>query len=57
MVKNLSADLGYLSSITDSEKSHGGENGMLSSVLAWKIPWIEESGGLQSRGLQRIGHD
>ena len=28
-----------------------------SSVLAWKIPWTEEPGGLQSMGLQRIGHD
>jgi len=27
-----------------------------SSVLAWKIPWIEEPGGLQSIGLQRIRH-
>ena len=28
-----------------------------SSILAWKIPWMEESGGLQSVGLQRVGHD
>ena len=28
-----------------------------SSILAWKIPWIEESGGLQSMGLQRTGHN
>ena len=28
-----------------------------SSVLAWKIPWTEESGGLQSKGLQRAGHN
>ena len=27
-----------------------------SSTLAWKIPWTEEAGGLQSMGLQRIGH-
>ena len=27
------------------------------SILAWKIPWIEESGGLQFMGLQRVGHD
>ena len=26
-----------------------------SSILAWKIPWTEEPGGLQSEGLQRIG--
>ena len=28
-----------------------------SSTLAWKIPWTEEPGGLQSMGSQRIRHD
>ena len=28
-----------------------------SSILAWRIPCTEEPGGLQSRGLQRVGHD
>ena len=28
-----------------------------SSMLAWKIPWAEEPGGLHSKGLQRVGHD
>ena len=28
-----------------------------SSILAWKIPWTEESGGSQSMGLQRMGHN
>ena len=28
-----------------------------SSILAWEIPWAEEPGGLQSMGLQRVGHD
>ena len=28
-----------------------------SSTLAWKIPWMEEAGGLQSMGLRRVGHD
>ena len=28
-----------------------------SSILAWKIPWTEEPGGLQSMGLQKVGHD
>ena len=28
-----------------------------SSILAWKIPWMEEPGGLQSTGSQRVGHD
>ena len=29
----------------------------LHSILAWKIPWTEEPGGLQSMGLLRVGHD
>ena len=35
------------------------EKGMAthSSILACGIPWIEELGGLQSMGLQRVGHD
>ena len=28
-----------------------------SSMLAWKIPWTEEPGRLQSMGSQRVGHD
>ena len=28
-----------------------------SSILAWRIPWTEEPGGLQSTGSQRVGHD
>ena len=28
-----------------------------SITLAWEIPWTEEPGGLQSMGLQRVGHD
>ena len=35
------------------------ERGMVthSSILAWRIPWTEEPGQLQSMGLQRVGHD
>ena len=35
------------------------EKGMAthSSILAWEIPWTEEPGGLQSMGLQGVGHD
>ena len=35
------------------------EEGMAthSSILAWRIPWTEESGGLQSMGLQRVGQN
>ena len=28
-----------------------------SSILVWRIPWMEEPGGLQSMGLQRVRHD
>ena len=28
-----------------------------SSILAWRIPWTEELGRLQSMGLQKVGHD
>ena len=44
-------------------RSLGGEDpqgeGMatLFSILAWRIPWTEEPGGLQSMGLQRVRHD
>ena len=35
------------------------ETGMAthSSILAWRIPWMEDPGGLQSMGLQRVGHN
>ena len=35
------------------------EEGMAthSSILAWRIPWAAEPGGLQSMGSQRLGHD
>ena len=38
---------------------YGSEKAMAthSSTLAWKIPWTEEAGRLQSMGLQRVGHD
>ena len=44
-------------------QSRGGEYPLddsmttLSSILAWKIPWIEKSGGLQSMGSKRVEHD
>ena len=48
MVKNLPANAGDLGSIPGSGKSL--EKGMAthSSILAWRIPWTEEPGGLQS---------
>ena len=35
------------------------EKGMIthSSILTWRISWTEESGGLQSKGLQRVGQN
>ena len=60
MLKNPAAsagDLGDAGSITGWDDPL--EEGMAthSSILAWKIPRTEEPGGLQSMGLQRVGHD
>ena len=35
------------------------EKGMAthSSILAWRIPWTEDQGGLQSMGLEKVGYD
>jgi len=33
------------------------EMAILSSTVAWKIPWTEKPGRLQSMGSQRVGHD
>ena len=40
-------------------QEHPLEKGMAthSSILAWRIPWREEPGGLQSMGLHRVGRD
>ena len=35
----------------------GKEMATHSGILAWKIPWSEEDGRLQSMGSQRVGHD
>ena len=57
MVKNLPAmweisvqSLGWEDSLEKGMGTH-------SSILAWRIPWIEESGGIQSMGLQRVRLD
>ena len=57
MVKNLPAlqetqvqSLGQEDPLEEEMATH-------SSILAWRIPWTEEPGGLQSMGLQRVGHD
>ena len=57
VVKNPPANEEDMGSIPGLGRSSGGGNGTHSSVLAWRIPWTEEPGGLQSMGLQRVGHD
>ena len=54
VVKNPPANAGETSSIPGSSLEE--EMATYSSILAWKIPWTEEPGGLQSMGLQRVGH-
>ena len=56
-VKNLPAVRENLVQSLDQEDPL--EEGMAthSSILAWRIPWTKETGGLQSMGLQRDGHD
>ena len=53
MIKNPPANTGALGREDPLEKGMATH----SSVLAWEIPWTEEPGGLQSMGLQRVGHD
>ena len=60
MAKNLPAnagDTGGAGSVSGLGRSP--EEGMAthSSILAWRIPWTEESSGLQPIGSQRVGHD
>ena len=60
MVKNWPANAGVLSEagfITGSGRTL--EEGMAThaSIFAWRILWTEEPGGLQSVGLERVGHD
>ena len=42
-------------SIPGLGRSHGEGNAAHSSILAWRFPWTEEPGGLQSMGSQRVG--
>ena len=57
VVKNSPASAGDVGSLPGSGRSPGEGNGTHSSILAWRIPWTEEPGGLQSTGSQRVGHD
>ena len=60
VVKNLPAKAG---DIRDAVQSLGREDPLEEgvathpSILAWRNPWTEEPGGLQSMGSQRTGHD
>ena len=49
MRETLVQFLGWEDPLEESMATH-------SSILAWEIPWTEEPGGLQSTGLQRVGH-
>ena len=57
LVKNLPAmqetwvqSLGWEDPLEKGKATH-------STILAWRMPWTEEPGGLQSMGLQRVRHD
>jgi len=53
----MQEDAGDAGSIPGLERSLEEEKATHSSSLAWRIPWTEEPGRLQSMGLQRVGHD
>ena len=57
VVKNLPVHAREVGLIPGSGRSPGEGNGNHSSILAWKIPWTEKPGGLQSMGSKRVGHD
>ena len=56
MIKNLPANAGDTGSIP-GEDPLGKKFATHSSILAWEIPWAEEPGRLQSKGLQRDRHN
>ena len=57
VVKNPPANAGHLGLISGLGRSPEKAVATHSSILAWEIPWTEESGGLQSMGSQRVGHN
>ena len=57
MVKASACNAGDLGSIPGSGRSLEKAMAPHSSTYAWKIPWLEEPGRLQSMGSQRVGHD
>ena len=57
VVKNLPANAQDTDSILGQEGPLEKKMTTHSSILAWKISWTEEPGGLQSMGSQRVKHD
>ena len=57
MVKNLPVNAEDMGLTLGQEDPLEKEMAIHSSMLAWEIPWIEEPGGLQLMGSQRVGHD
>ena len=57
MVKNLPAKAGDTSFVPGSGRFPEKEMVTHSSILAWRIPWTEKSGGIQSTGSHKVGHD
>ena len=57
VVKNLLANAGDMGSIPDQEDPLEEEMATHSSILAWRIPWTEEPGEIQSTGSKRVRHD
>ena len=55
--KESTYNAGDLGLIPVSGRSPGEGNGYVFSSIAWRIPWTEEPGRLQSMGLQIAGHD
>ena len=55
--KESAYNTGDLGSIPGYGRFPGEGNAIQSSILAWKIPWTEEPGGLQFMGSQKVGHD
>ena len=55
--KTLPANAGDLGSILGWRRFPGERKATHCSLLAWRIPWTKEPGGLQSTGSQRVRHD
>ena len=55
--KESTYNAGYLGLLPGSVRSPGEGIATHSSILAWRIPWTEEPGGLQPMGLQTVGLD